>query len=84
MSDPTEESRRALQARTNREATERASLEEKHGEVLDTGQLREGFQVHSFLAPFIIVTRLSSGERGTLMFQHNPRLYFSWQSDGGA
>ena len=83
MSDPTEASRRALQARANLKFV-RASLEEKHGEVFDTEQLREGFQVHSFLAPFIIVTRLSSGEKGTLMFQHSPRFYFSWQPDGGA
>ncbi len=83
MNDPTEDARRALQARTNLEATERASLEERHGQVWDTSQLREDFEVHSFSAPFIVATRLSTGEKGSLMFQHGPRFYFSFEPAGG-
>ncbi len=83
MSDPTEEIRRDMQASINSEATERAALEEKHGQVWDTSQLGEDFKVHSFLAPFVICTQLSTGEKGSLMFQHSPRFYFSFEPEGG-
>jgi hypothetical protein len=83
MNDPTEDARRALQAQTNLEATERASLEERHGQVWDTSQLREDFKVHSFAAPFAVCTRLSTGEKGSLMFQHSPRFYFCFEPTGG-
>ena len=58
----------------------RAALEEQHGQVWSTGELREGFTVQAFMAPLVVVTRKEDGVEGTLFFQHNPRFYFGWQS----
>jgi hypothetical protein len=78
MSDPTEADRRALVARLNALPGERAELEAAYGQVWDTEELRAAFEVHSFLAPFVLVTRRSDGARGTLAFQHAPRFYFDF------
>jgi hypothetical protein len=67
---------RAVQS--NSEDAERIRLEQEYGEVWDTGELTAGFTVEGFAAPFIVATRKSDGKRGTLMFQHHPRFYFSW------
>ena len=60
------------------EATERARLEEKYGQVWDTTELQKDFEVRSFLAPSIHVNRRSDGVSGSLKFQHHPRFYFSF------
>ena len=52
-------------------------------EVWDTNELQELFTVHSFLAPYVVVTRKSDGVKGTLMFTHMPRFYFSFIPDEG-
>ena len=31
-----------------------------------------------FMAPYVVVRRKSDGQRGSLMFQHDPRFYFSF------
>jgi len=80
MQDPTEELRRLATERINSARAERADLEEVYGKVWDTQELRDDFTVHSFLAPFVHVTRKSDGVRGTLAFQHWPRYYFSFLS----
>lgn len=46
-----------------------------------TEQLRDEFEVLSFLAPFVFVTRKSDGVRGTLRFTHYPRVYFDFVPD---
>ena len=61
--------------------TERAELEETWGQVWDTRELQDDFVVHSFLAPFISVTRKNDGVNGALMFQHHPRFYFNFTED---
>ena len=48
---------------------------EKADERWTTDQVREMFEVHSFLAPFVFVTRKSDGKKGTLEFTHAPRWY---------
>lgn len=47
-------------------------------EVYDTGELQTLFSVHSFLAPYVSVTRKADGKRGSLEFQHAPRYYFNF------
>jgi hypothetical protein len=47
----------------------------------DTDQLREEFEVIGFLAPFVAVKRKSDGQKGALMFTHNPRFYFNFVPD---
>jgi len=44
-----------------------------------TDELLKDFTVHSFLAPFVIVTRKSDGKKGTLEFTHSPRVYSNFQ-----
>ena len=73
MKDPTEAFRRNMletgqPARELEQATER----------WDTDQVREEFEVHSFLAPFVFVTRKKDGVKGTLTFTHSPRWYFNF------
>ncbi len=77
--DATEAIRREMVAEINAKQAEREKLEAEYGQVWDTDQLREDFEVHSFLAPFISVTRKSDGAKGLLSFQHNPRYYFQWE-----
>lgn len=59
---------------------ERARLEDEHGQVWDTQQIQEDFTVHSFAAPYISVTRKSDKVKGTMVFQHLPRFYFSFKA----
>lgn len=78
--DSTEQARRELVQEVNQD-TERAKLEEKYGEVMTTSMMQSLYDVEGFLAPFIVCRRKSDGKRGTLMFSHSPRYYFSWQED---
>jgi hypothetical protein len=79
MSDPTESVRKELLVEINAEPGSRAALEAEHGQVWDTNQLREEFEVIGFMAPVIVVRRKSDGQKGSLFFQHNPRFYFDFQ-----
>ena len=79
--DPTEEIRKVATERINAQMAEREDLEVTYGQVWDTKQLQEDFTVHSFLAPFVYVTRKTDGVRGTLAFQHMPRYYFSFEPE---
>lgn len=79
MSDSTESIRRELVAEINAEPGSREALEAAHGEVWDTDQVRELFDVIGFAAPFVVVRRKADGLKGSLMFQHSPRFYFCFQ-----
>lgn len=78
MADPTEDIRRAMVIEINAEPGSREALEAEHGQVWDTDDLRRDFEVTGFMAPLVGVRRRSDGVRGSLMFQHAPRLYFSF------
>jgi len=79
MSDETETVRRQQLVEINAQPGSREALEAEHGQVWDTQELGRDFRVEGFLAPFVIVRRKSDGQRGSLMFQHDPRLYFSFE-----
>ena len=79
MSDETESIRRLQLAGINAKPGNRKALEAEHGQVWDTEQLREDFNVEGFLAPYVVVRRKSDGQRGSLMFQHDPRFFFSFE-----
>jgi hypothetical protein len=81
MSDPTEALRRERLVEINAEPGSREALEAQYGQVWDTSQLRADFEVLGFGAPLVVVRRRSDGVRGSLEFQHNPRLYFNWQPE---
>jgi len=43
--------------------------------------MQEEFEPLGFMAPLIVVRRRSDGIKGSLKFQHNPRLYFDWSPE---
>ena len=81
MCDETEAIRREMVATINSDPGSRPNLESKHGQVWNTSQLQEDFQVIGFLAPVVVVRRRSDGVRGSLMFQSNPRFYYSFSPE---
>ena len=78
MYDPTENNRRYLVNQLNSTAAEdKKAAIHKYGEpVWTTDELREEFEVENFAAPFVMVRRKSDGKKGSITFQHQPRLYF--------
>lgn len=81
MSDPTEEVRRKELVEINAQPGSREELETKHGQVWDTEELRQDYEILGFLAPYAVVQRKSDGVKGSLQFQHNPRFFFNFQPD---
>ena len=78
MNDETETIRRQQLAEINAQPGSREALEAEHGQVWDTQQLSQDFDVLGFMAPYVIARRKSDRQKGSLMFQHNPRFYFSF------
>ena len=78
MNDPTENIRREMVAEINSNPSERELLEQEHGQVWDTTELGQDFNVECFMAPFVVVTRKSDGAKGGLTFQHSPRYYYGF------
>lgn len=76
---PTESIRRAAVNILNSEAGPRKELEDKYGQVWNTEELQNDYNVLSFLAPMIIVVRKSDSVKGTLFFQHDPRYYWGFE-----
>lgn len=81
MDDPTEDIRREQVQQVNAEPGSREALEAEHGQVWDTGQLAADFEVLGFMAPYVVTKRKSDGKKGSLLFQHQPRFYFSFQPE---
>jgi hypothetical protein len=79
MNDETETFRRLQLAQINANPGSREALEAEHGQVWDTQELARDFTVLGFMAPYVVVQRNVDGRKGSLLFQHNPRLYFSFQ-----
>jgi hypothetical protein len=73
MIDETETIRRQMLA-TFQPAADMAKAEEKW----TTDEVRELFDVIGFMAPFVVVIRKSDGVKGSLMFNHDPRVYFNF------
>ena len=79
MTDPTEDIRKQMLTEINAEPGSREYLEQKHGQVWDTGQLSDDFDVIGFAAPLVVVCRKSDRQKGSLMFQASPRFYFGFE-----
>lgn len=79
MIDETEGIRSRLAATLNTVPGSREELEAEYGQVWDTEQLSAEFEVLGFMAPFVVVRRKSDGQKGSLMFQHHERYYFSFK-----
>lgn len=61
----------------------RADLEAKYGQVWNTSELTQDFDVQGFSAPFIVVIRKSDNVKGSMTFCHSPRYYFDFQPHTG-
>ncbi len=70
--------RRALTQEINAVEGTREYLEKQYGQVWDTNQLQEDFNVLGFSSPCVVVKRKSDGKKGSLFFQHDPRFYFDF------
>ena len=81
MHDSTESIRRHEVAAINLEPGSREALEAKHGQVWDTQELQQDYEVTGFMSPYIVVRRKSDGVVGSLKFQHRPRYYFDFKAD---
>ena len=81
MPDATEPARRQRLAEINAQPGSREALEAQHGQVWDTRQLGEDFNVLGFMAPLVVVQRKSDGRKGSLYFQHSPRYYYGFEPD---
>ncbi len=64
MDDPVEALRRKKLAEINAQPGSREALEAVHGQVWDTSQLAQDFEVIGFLAPFVVVRRKADGVTG--------------------
>ena len=81
MADPTEAIRKELVQAINSNPDTRQALEAEYGQVWSTDELARDFEVLGFMAPFVVVRRKSDGCKGSLMFTHLPRFYFSFRED---
>lgn len=78
--DVTEAARRERLTEINAVPGSREALEARYGQVWDTDQLTEEFEVTGFLAPYVAVKRRSDGKKGSLEFQHSPRFYYGFDA----
>lgn len=81
--DPTEQTRRDMVQEINSHPSVKSELESDYGvgNVWSTAELSERFEVIAFRAPFAVVREKATGKKGTVMFQHSPRFYFSFKED---
>ena len=57
-----------------------SEIRTEYGRTWDTEQLQTDFNVEGFGYGYCVATRKSDGQRGSLRFQHRPRLYYGWVS----
>jgi hypothetical protein len=46
-----------------------------------TEELQRDFTVHGFSMGYVVVTRKSDGVKGSLYFNHHPRVYYSFRPE---
>lgn len=57
----------------------REDFEKVYGQVWDTSELIDDFEVVSFCAPLVSVVRRKDNTKGSMQFNHQPRFYFDFQ-----
>lgn len=72
---------RMLKEVINRRPRNRDELSALHTEVWDTTELGARFEILGFKSPFAIVRDKRDGRQGSVLFQHEPRLYFNFDAD---
>jgi hypothetical protein len=81
MIDNTEAIRKVMSLAINIEPGSREDLEARYGEVWDTSELQQEFEVIGFMAPLVVVKRKGDGVKGSMAFQGSPRLYFDFTEE---
>jgi hypothetical protein len=76
-----EEKRQRMARALNATATVRENLEALYGQVWSAEELKIDFEIRGFAAPYVVVFRRSDHKSGSLMFQNEPRFYFSWAEE---
>ena len=56
----------------------RKELEVKHGKTWTTSELQRDFEVEGFGGGLCVVRRRSDNQRGSLEFDHMPRIYYKF------
>ncbi len=84
QTDPTEGIRRTLAHAINAGALTKEQFAEYGIEALTTEEVAQKFEIIGFAAPLVIAHQRTTGERGSLYFQHHPRLYFAWEPESRA
>ena len=77
--DSTEQIRREEVEEINKDPGSKEALEVKHGQVWDTTELSQEFNVLGFMAPYVVVVRKKDNVKGSMQFQHSPRFYFNFR-----
>jgi len=77
--DATTKQRAEMANNINVMAADRERMEIAHGQVWTTSELQEDFEVIQFAAPYVIVRERSTGRKGSLLFQHDPRFYYGFE-----
>jgi hypothetical protein len=57
----------------------RDRLSAEHGDVYNTDELREHFEVLGFAAPLVAVRRKADRVKGSMYFTHSPRLFYGFE-----
>ena len=81
QADPTQAARMLVIEEINAEPGSREALEAEYGKVWDTEELSKDFTVEGFMAPFVVVIKKATGNKGVLMFQDRPRFYFLFKEE---
>ena len=67
-----------LQDASEEAAVIRLKKEYGNNNVWLTADFRKDFVALGFMSPFVVVKCKKTGKKGSLTFQHHPRVYFDW------
>lgn len=79
MKDETEKIRREQMELIISNPQPKEVIAQHFGKVWNTQELGHDFEVHGFMAPYVVVTRKADKQIGSLMFQPQPRYYFAFE-----
>lgn len=80
LTEETAEERAKLEAEVNATPCTLEELQRKYGQVWTVEQVEAQFEIEAFCPPLACATRRADGVRGTLVYQHCPRYYWSWEA----
>ncbi|GAF71108.1 unnamed protein product [marine sediment metagenome] len=60
--------------------TRKTELVKQYGEVLNTAELQEKYEVSGFGYGMVFVKDKATGKKGAMDFDHMPRFYYNFQA----